>query len=90
MKVFLAVLIILAFCFVGLAFNIIFRKNGQFPETEISRNKNMKKLGIHCVKEDEMRMLREKAGKNGEKKEWSCEELGCSACSGCDIKPKNK
>ncbi len=84
MKVFLAVLIIVGFCFVGLGFNIIFRKNGKFPETEISRNKDMKKLGIKCVKEEEMQMLRKKSGK----KDFRCEDLGCGSCSGCDLHPK--
>ncbi len=84
MKIFLAVLIIVGFCFVGLGFNIIFRKNGKFPETEISRNKDMKKLGIKCVKEEEMQMLRKKSGK----KDFSCEDLGCGSCSGCDLHPK--
>ena len=52
MKIFIATLILVAFCFIGLGFNIVFRKNGKFPETEISNNKNMKKLGIKCAKED--------------------------------------
>lgn len=34
-----------------MCFNIIFRKNGKFPETEVSRNENMRKLGIKCMGE---------------------------------------
>ena len=30
---------------------IIFK--GKFPETEVSRNENMKKLGIKCMREQE-------------------------------------
>jgi hypothetical protein len=44
---------VVALCFALLAFNLIFRKNGRFPETEIGRNKNMRKLGITCVQQDE-------------------------------------
>ena len=84
MKIFLATLILVAFCFVGLGFNIIFRKNGKFPETEISNNKNMKKLGIKCAKEEEMRMWGDK------KRGAGCGDLGCSACAGCDLHPKAK
>ena len=32
-----------------LSFNIIFRKNGKFPDTHIGRNKEMKKRGISCA-----------------------------------------
>ena len=84
MKIFLATLILVAFCFVGLGFNIIFRKNGKFPETEISNNRNMKKLGIKCAKEEEMKMWGDK------KRAGGCEDLGCSACAGCELHPKVK
>lgn len=82
MKIFIATLILVAFCFVGLGFNIIFRKNGKFPETEISSNKNMKKLGIKCAKEEEMKLWGDK--KHGA----SCEDLGCASCAGCELHPK--
>ncbi len=85
MKIFLAALILVAFCFVGLGFNIIFRKNGKFPETEISSNRNMKKLGIKCAKEEEMKMWGDKKRAAG-----SYEDLGCSACAGCELHPKVK
>ena len=32
-----------------LSFNIIFRKNGKFPETHIGKNKEMRKRGISCA-----------------------------------------
>ena len=82
MKIFIATLILVAFCFVGLGFNIIFRKNGKFPETEISSNKNMKKLGIKCAKEEEMKLWGDK------KRGASCEDLGCASCAGCELHPK--
>ena len=52
MKVFLAALLLVALCVVGLCFNIIFRKDGKFPETEIENNREMRKRGIKCAKED--------------------------------------
>jgi len=39
--------------------NILFRKDGKFPETEVGRNKKMKDLGITCPKCDEMYAWRE-------------------------------
>ena len=53
MKVFLAAILFVGLCVLGLGFNIFFRKDGHFPDTEISTNPNMKKLGIKCVKEEE-------------------------------------
>ena len=35
MEFFFAVLVLIALCVIGLCFNIIFRKDGKFPETEI-------------------------------------------------------
>lgn len=84
MEIFIATLILVAFCFIGLGFNIIFRKNGKFPETEISNNKNMKKLGIKCAKEEEMKRWGDK------KRSADCESFGCSSCAGCDLHPKTK
>ncbi len=43
---------------IGLAFNILFRKNGKFPAYEIGRNKDMKKLGITCVKHEEYKCFK--------------------------------
>ena len=48
---------------IGLCFNIIFRKNGQFPETEVSKNKDMRRMGIHCAKQDELKMWKKKPKK---------------------------
>lgn len=45
----LLTLAIIGIAFIGLAFNLIFRKK-DFPETHISHNKEMKKRGIICVK----------------------------------------
>lgn len=82
MKVFLAALVMVGICIIGLCFNIIFRKNGKFPETEISSNREMRKRGIRCAKEDELKLW----GKNKGKKDLNCAELGCGDCTGCDLK----
>ena len=43
MKIFIAALLLVGLCIIGLCFNIIFRKDGKFPETEIENNKEMRK-----------------------------------------------
>ena len=53
MEIFIAALVLVALCIIGLCFNIIFRKNGKFPETEIENNVEMRKRGIKCAKEEE-------------------------------------
>lgn len=47
-------LLLLSFAFVviallGLAVKILFSRTGRFPETHISRNKEMAKRGIRCA-----------------------------------------
>ncbi len=73
--------ILLAICFAGLALNILLKKNGKFPETEIGSNKNMRKLGIRCTKQDEILRDREWKGKKNTKA--GEEENLCSGCCGC-------
>ena len=77
MEFFIAVLILIALCVFGLCFNIIFRKDGKFPETEIENNREMKKRGITCAKEDEIKLW----GKKGPDGKPECSEGGCSSCS---------
>lgn len=86
MKVFLATLVLVALCVIGLCFNLIFRKNGHFPDTEIESNENMKKLGIKCAKAEEMALWRKR-----HQDKPSCEGTGgCSSCSGCTFYTKQQ
>lgn len=80
-EILLAALVLVGLCVIGLCFNIIFRKNGHFPETEISRNKEMRKRGIICAKEEELRLW----GRKNRKGNPTCSDLGCSDCAGCEI-----
>lgn len=60
MEVFLAALVLVGFGVLGMCFNIIFRKNGQFPQTDVGSNKNMKKLGIRCMREEDDERFRKR------------------------------
>ena len=76
MEVLLAALVLVGLCVFGLCFNIIFRKNGTFPETEIENNREMRKRGIKCAKEDEIKLW----GKKGPDGRPTCSEGGCGSC----------
>ena len=82
MKIFLLALVLVGLCVIALGFNIIFRKNGQFPETEIENNREMKKLGIKCVSAEERALHRRK----GAPDQASCSADDCSSCMGCNNK----
>lgn len=83
---FLAALLLVALCVVGLCFNIIFRKNGKFPETEIESNREMKKLGIKCAKAEEMELWGKKNNGAPSCKGGSCD----SSCAGCSFYKKEE
>jgi len=83
MKLFLISLVIVGLCVFGMCFNIIFRKNGEFPETEVSKNKEMRKRGIRCAKEDEMKLW----GRT-QKKHPACNDSSCSECNTCGLYDK--
>jgi len=53
MYLFLLTVALVGLCVFLLSFNIIFRKNGQFPDKEVGHNKNMRKLGLMCAKSEE-------------------------------------
>ena len=55
--------VLMGIAFIGLAFRILFVREGRFPEGSISRNKEMAKLGITCAKHDELKCWKE--GKPG-------------------------
>ncbi len=44
---------ILALAFAGFAIKILFKKNGQFPETRVGHNKNLRKKKIYCIKTEQ-------------------------------------
>jgi hypothetical protein len=71
-KILLFSALLLSLAFVGLAFNILFRKNKKFPKYQVGHNKEMQKLGITCVKHDELKCFNNLKGKN---------IAGCGSCA---------
>ena len=86
METFLLAIAVVALCVFGLCFNIIFRKDGKFPDGEISHNKELRRRGIVCAKEEELRLW----GRKHNIQNPDCSVLGCSACSGCGAKPQSE
>lgn len=80
LKILLAALVLVGLCVFGLCFNIIFRKNGHFPETDVGSNREMRKRGIVCAKEDELKMWRKK-----DERAAGCDDSSCAECTGCDV-----
>ena len=72
----MAAIVLVGLCVFGLCFNINFRKDGKFPETEIENNKEMRKRGIKCAKEDVLKLWVKK-NPDGTPK---CDEGGCACC----------
>lgn len=82
MKLVLLTLVVIGLCIFLLCFNIIFRKDGKFPDTEIEHNKEMRKRGIQCAKMEEKKLWgKKKANRNGKQTECSSD---CGSCgAGC-------
>jgi hypothetical protein len=67
-------IVLVGFCVLALAVRIIVKKNGQFPETGVGKNRNMRKLGIRCTKQDEIIRWRQMKGETVNPDELCC---GC-------------
>lgn len=79
MKLLLFTIFLVGLCVIGLCFNIIFRKDGKFPETEIENNKEMRKRGIQCAKMEEKKLW----GKKSQRESGDCTS-DCTSCGmGC-------
>lgn len=86
MKVFLAALVLVGLAVFGMCFNIIFRKDGEFPEYEVSSNKEMRRLGIRCMKEEEDAIF----GNADGRRHGACTGEFSEACKGCGLYKEEK
>lgn len=83
MKVFLLAVLLLAIAVAGMAVTILVKKDGKFPDGEISHNKELRRRGIICAKEEEMRIWRKRhpsAAASGKRPD-TCPESGCDGCA---------
>jgi len=54
LKILIASIVFLLIAFAGLAIRILLKPKGRFPETHISRNKEMRKRGITCAQQTDI------------------------------------
>lgn len=78
-------LILVGIAVIGLGFNILFRKQGKFPETGVGHNPEMRKRGITCARTEEIRqfnlhkgIIEAKSSKGNDPTEFSG---GCAGCN---------
>lgn len=70
LKLLIFSLVIVALSLAGLAVTILVKPQGRFPETHISRNKEMRKRGIRCAQHNDI----------------GCNPLdGAAGCAGCAL-----
>lgn len=81
MKIFLLSLALIGIGVFGMCFNIIFRKDGRFPEYEVSKNEEMRRRGIRCMHEEEESLFGDKEKPRHEK----CTGEMTEACRGCAL-----
>jgi hypothetical protein len=85
METLIAALVFIGVSILLLSIGIILKKDGKFPDTEISNNKAMLKKGIKCAKHDEIKMWRKK-GVDASCESEVCGPGGCDGCAFSSIK----
>ena len=83
MTVFLVTLVLVAAGVFGMCFNILFRKDGAFPEYEVGANKEMRRLGIRCMKEEMEDLDRKERPLHA-----ACTGSTDPSCEGCSLYQK--
>lgn len=59
LKTVFAIMLIVAICVMLLAVQILLKKNGRFPNTHVSGNKEMKKYGVGCIQSQDRKAQQE-------------------------------
>jgi hypothetical protein len=65
LKVLIMAFLLVGLAFLGLAFRILFVRGGRFPQTSVGKNRQMRELGITCVKHDEISCHKRGGGNAG-------------------------
>ena len=86
MEILIAAIVFVGFAVFIMCFNIIFRKK-PFPDGEIEHNKELRKRGIICAREEEMRLWGPKKGRTSSGCSGSCGSCGLSDTE-CNISEK--
>jgi hypothetical protein len=65
LKVLIISTILMGIAFLGLAFRILFVRQGRFPQISIGKNKQMRGMGITCVRHDELKCYKNGKSSSG-------------------------
>ncbi len=65
--------VLLTIAMLGMGLSILVKKNGKFPAFQVGHNADMRRLGIKCVKHEEIKCFKKQL------KEKDC--LGCQQLS---------
>lgn len=84
MKVFLAALLFIGLCVLGFGVNIFFRGK-PFPEGEVSRNEDMKRLGIKCMHQIDSEIHDRKLTRKAKTAEGICDGKFDASCENCAL-----
>jgi len=58
-KLLIPAILVVGIALLFLGIRMLIQKNGKFPETEVGKNKEMRKLGLQCARAEEIRCRRE-------------------------------
>ena len=83
MVLFLVTLVLVGLGVFGMCFNLLFRKDGRFPEYEVGSNKEMRRLGIRCMKEEMEALDRKERPLHA-----ACTGSTDPSCEGCSLYQK--
>ena len=83
MILFLVTLVLVGLGVFGMCFNLLFRKDGRFPEYEVGSNKEMRRLGIRCIKEEMEDLDRKERPLHA-----ACTGSTDPSCEGCSLYQK--
>jgi hypothetical protein len=83
MILFLVTLVLVGLGVFGMCFNLLFRKDGRFPEYEVGSNKEMRRLGIRCMKEEMEDLDRKERPLHA-----ACTGSTDPSCEGCSLYQK--
>jgi len=81
---FLSSIILVTLAVMGLGLNELFSKTRKFPETSVGHNLEMRKRGITCAKQDEIKQFNLTRKIEADQKFPLSALSGCAACNaGC-------
>ncbi|MFZ5942339.1 MAG: hypothetical protein ACOYXB_17365 [Bacteroidota bacterium] len=58
LKIVLVSVVLLSIAMLGMGITMLVKKNGKFPAFQVGHNANMRRMGITCVKHEEIKCFK--------------------------------